>query len=95
MALELPAAQRGAYLLRACPDDSALREEVATLLAAAESGNGFLSQPVAVVIRSDVDAAAARDRLRRALQRFQAGEDSDDLYRTLAHILWARLRKSR
>jgi len=95
MALELPAARRGAYLLRACPDDSALREEVATLLAAAESANGFLSQPVAVVIRSDVDGAAARDRLRRALETVQGGKESDELYRALAHMLWARLRKFR
>ena len=56
------------------------------MLAAAESENGFLSQPVAVVIRSDVDDAAARDRLRHALETVQGGEDSDELYRALAHM---------
>jgi hypothetical protein len=92
-ALELPAAQRGAFLLQTCPDDTALREEVVTLLATAESGNNILSQPVRVVGRSGVDAGAARDRLWRAIELFQAREGSASLYHALAHILLARLLK--
>jgi len=64
------------------------------LLAAAMSGNGILSEPLAVVIRSGVDAGAARDRWRRAVEQFQAREGSDGLHRALAYILWSRLHKT-
>ncbi len=45
-ALELPAAEREAFLASACAGDVALRHEVASLLAARAEAAGFLSRPV-------------------------------------------------
>lgn len=47
-ALELPPARRGAFLRDACGDDAELRAEVESLVAAAESAEGFLEDPAAV-----------------------------------------------
>ncbi len=45
-ALDLPEAERAAFLTRACSDDDAVRHEVKSLLAARVDAEGFLSQPV-------------------------------------------------
>src|SRR5882672_7323876 len=44
-ALELGGAERAAYLAKACSGDGSLSGEVASLIAAFESGNGFMDQP--------------------------------------------------
>ena len=44
-ALELDAAERRDYLVSACLDDKSLCEEVESLLAAYEDGNGFIEEP--------------------------------------------------
>jgi eukaryotic-like serine/threonine-protein kinase len=43
--LEVPAAERAAYLTRACGDDPALWAEVTSLISSFESSNGFMEQP--------------------------------------------------
>jgi eukaryotic-like serine/threonine-protein kinase len=43
--LSMPAAERAAYLARACGDDQALCAEVTSLVSSFESGNGFMEQP--------------------------------------------------
>ena len=47
-ALELPPAERAAYLDRACAGDAALRLRVEELLKANEAAGGFLEDTVAV-----------------------------------------------
>jgi serine/threonine protein kinase/tetratricopeptide (TPR) repeat protein len=47
-ALDLPVAERDAYLKQACDGDEALLAEVSSLLSMAENGNGFLEQPALV-----------------------------------------------
>ena len=47
-ALELNAAERGAWLDRACAGDESLRREVDTLIAAHEQASGFLDTPIPV-----------------------------------------------
>jgi serine/threonine protein kinase/Tfp pilus assembly protein PilF len=44
-ALELAGAERAAYLAEACAGDESLSGEVESLIAALESGNGFMEQP--------------------------------------------------
>src|SRR6266851_3240407 len=44
-ALELPAAQRDAYLDEACAGDAALRRQIKTLLQSHEQAKGFLEAP--------------------------------------------------
>ena len=44
-AQEYPSDQRGAFLERSCPEDPALRREVAALLRCEEEANGFLEEP--------------------------------------------------
>jgi len=46
-ALNLPAAERAAFLGQACAGDAALRNRVAALLTAHEQGRGFLETPLA------------------------------------------------
>ncbi len=46
-ALAHPVAERAAFLAGACGDDEALRREVASLLAGAESASSFLETPIA------------------------------------------------
>ncbi|HSC30050.1 MAG TPA: protein kinase, partial [Vicinamibacterales bacterium] len=48
-ALARPAGERGAFLAEACGDDAALRAEVESLIAGAESAPSFLESPVAAV----------------------------------------------
>jgi eukaryotic-like serine/threonine-protein kinase len=43
--LEVPAAERAAYLTRACGNDHALWAEVTSLISSFESSNGFMEQP--------------------------------------------------
>lgn len=45
-ALLVPIGERGAYLDRACPGDSALRLQVEALLRAHETAGEFLEKPV-------------------------------------------------
>jgi len=45
-ALQLPAADRAAYLAAACGADEGLRRRVESLLAAEVAAGGFLEQPV-------------------------------------------------
>ena len=47
-ALELPAAERGAYLDQICADDAALRQRVEELLQAGEQAGDFLESAAAV-----------------------------------------------
>ena len=44
-ALDLPVADRKAYVQEACNGDEALLSEVSSLLASVESSNGFMEQP--------------------------------------------------
>jgi len=44
-ALARPAAERAAFVLRACGDDTSLRTEVESLLAAMEQAGNFIEQP--------------------------------------------------
>lgn len=46
-ALDLPAAERAAFVAEACGEDAALRVELAELLRAAEIDDGFIEQPAA------------------------------------------------
>jgi serine/threonine protein kinase/Tol biopolymer transport system component len=48
-ALELDVAERAAFIAAACGDDSALRREVETLLAHAQTAEGFLVAPMGAV----------------------------------------------
>ena len=47
-ALDLPDAERGAFTIRACGDDAALRREVETLLAAHQETSAFLETPAQI-----------------------------------------------
>lgn len=47
-ALELDAADRRAYLSSACLGDQSLCDEVESLLAAHEDGNGFMNNPLLI-----------------------------------------------
>ena len=60
-AVTLPPADRAAYLLSACPDDSDLRHEVAEMLAldARAEGGEFIASPIAAGMREIATASAA------------------------------------
>ena len=57
-AVELPSAERPAFLAQACGPDGELRAEVESLLAAHDSDAGFLESPVAVTDQNDPDLGA-------------------------------------
>lgn len=48
-ALELPSAERSAYLAKTCGNDSALRKSVEALLSATERAGGFMSRPAVAI----------------------------------------------
>ena len=52
-AVTLPPADRAAYPVTACPDDSDLRHQVAEMLAldAGAQGDGFIASPIAEGLR--------------------------------------------
>ncbi|HEX4683386.1 MAG TPA: serine/threonine-protein kinase [Gemmatimonadaceae bacterium] len=61
-ALDAPRKGREEFLIRACPDDAELRDEVAQLLRACETSEHFLEQPVATGLAPFiVHALAASD----------------------------------
>jgi TolB-like protein/tetratricopeptide (TPR) repeat protein len=68
-ALELPAADRSVYLSSACTGDKELREEVESLIAAYEEGNGFFELPA-----FDLGMKLMGDSLRASLVGEQIGE---------------------
>jgi serine/threonine-protein kinase len=68
-ALELPAADRNVYLSSACHGDKELREEVESLIAAYEEGNGFFEQPA-----FELGMKLMGDGLRASLVGQQIGE---------------------
>jgi non-specific serine/threonine protein kinase/serine/threonine-protein kinase len=54
--LDLPAASRAAHLAVCCPDDAVVAAEVASLLSAAESADGFLTTPARLSVSMEVDS---------------------------------------
>jgi len=80
-ALELPAAERAAYLDQVCAGDAALRQRVEELLQAGEKAGGFLANPAAVPPGSggtmrlaQIPAEKAGDRIGRYKLLQQIGE---------------------
>src|SRR5256714_11090416 len=58
-ALEMPAAARGAFLQRACADDTELRSEVDSLLSSHDQASGFLDAPALEVAAREVAEAGS------------------------------------
>src|SRR5262245_32798013 len=59
-AAEVPAAERAAFVARACGTDAALREEVESLLAAQDAAADFLEVPAAIAVDDKAPELAAR-----------------------------------
>lgn len=57
-ALECPEAERDAFLARACSDDTALKDEVASLLASAEAAASFCETPAAQLLAPTAGVAS-------------------------------------
>ena len=66
-ALKRNASDRAAFLEAACGDDTALRREVETLIAHAQTADGFLGRPVAAVAAAVMSDAAPESWLGRRI----------------------------
>ena len=70
-ALEQPAAERAAYLQRACAGDDALRQEVESLLGFEQDESDFLEAPPAAVAAELLDKGTSELLIGRTLGRYE------------------------
>jgi len=70
-AVDLPPADRSAYLNRACAGNAVLLKEVETLLAAHESAANFLEEGAARAVVGQFEQEATRERIGRRLGPYQ------------------------